>query len=562
MNNPVNSPASNNTSVQGSTPSSYALVIPSVGRPSLDRLLETVAALDTDDQHPAPVDIVVVDDRREPEDAHEPLTPLTPTVAGEPVRVVRGYGRGPAAARNRGWRAVDASVEWIAFVDDDVELPVDWARKLVEDLADCPPEVGATQGRITVPLPADRRPTDWERNTASLEDADWATADMAYRRRVLEEVGGFDERFPRAYREDADLALRVRQAGHRLVRGQRNIIHPVRPADDWVSQRVQSGNADNALMRRLHGPQWRERAEAPPGAFGWHVATTSAAALAVLGAVGAVAGPRRSSPVALSLAGAGALGWALLTGRFLAGRLAPGPRPGNPEFADEVRRMALTSVTIPPSAVRHRLRGWLEHRTAGPWPVRPRAVLFDRDGTLIHDVPYNGDPERVRPVDGARELLERIRAAGLATAVVSNQSGVARGLITRDEVDAVNARVDELLGPFDSWQVCPHGPDDQCQCRKPAPGMVLAAAQALGVRPEECVLVGDIGADIEAAQAAGARSILVPTSVTRAEEIVDAPVTAPHLGAAVDLVLTWSSGQTQAPTPSSTPSGDGDRAGT
>ncbi|MGW9549479.1 HAD-IIIA family hydrolase [Citricoccus zhacaiensis] len=521
----------------------YALVIPSVGRPSLDRLLETVAALDTDASHPGPVEIVVVDDRREPAETGTRLAPLMPTVDGEPVRVVRGYGRGPAAARNRGWRAVDDSVEWIAFLDDDVELPTTWARDLATDLAACPPEVAASQGRITVPLPTDRAPTDWARNTASLQEADWATADMAYRRRVLEEVGGLDERFPRAYREDADLALRVRLAGYRLVRGHRNILHPVRPADDWVSQRVQAGNADNALMRRLHGPHWREQAQAPAGAFGWHVATTTAAALAAIGTVGWMAGSRGAGRIA----GAGIVAWSALYGRFLGRRLAPGPRPGDPEFPAELRRMALTSATIPPSAVRHRVRGWMQHRSTGPWPVRPRAVLFDRDGTLVHDVPYNGDPDQVDPVDGARGLLERVRAAGLGTAVVTNQSGVARGLVSRDQVDAVNERIDRLLGPFDSWQVCPHGPAENCPCRKPRPGMVLAAAKALGVRPEECVLIGDIGADIEAAQSAGARSVLVPTHVTRPEEVSDAPVTAPDLATAVELVLDWSSGRQQAP---------------
>ena len=199
--------------------------------------------------------------------------------------------------------------------------------------------------------------------------------------------------------------------------------------------------------------------------------------------------------------------------------------------------MALTSATIPPAAVWHRVRGWARHRDTEPWPVRPRAVLFDRDGTLVHDVPYNGDPEKVTPVDGAVAAVARIRAAGLATAVVSNQSGIARGLITRDQVGAVNARVDELLGPFDAWHVCPHGPADACACRKPRPGMVLAAAAALGVRPEQCVLIGDIGADVEAAQAAGAASVLVPTEVTLAEEVANAPVTAPDLATAVDLVL-------------------------
>jgi histidinol-phosphate phosphatase family protein len=461
------------------------------------------------------------------------LRPLRPTLAGRPVRVVRGYGRGPAAARNRGWRAVDASVEWIAFLDDDVELPRDWARLLAADLAACTPEVGATQGRICVPLPPDRRPTDWERNTASLQDADWATADMAYRRGALEQVGGLDERFPRAYREDADLALRVRRAGYRLVRGERSILHPVRPADDWVSQRVQAGNADNALMRRLHGPRWREQAQAPGGAFSWHLTTTAAAVAALVGTAGAAVGVRGARWVA----GAGLLGWTALYRRFLVRRMEPGPRPEEPGFRAELRRMALTSATIPPTAVWHRVRGWVRHRTTEPWPVRPRAVLFDRDGTLVHDVPYNGDPARVALVEDAAAAVDRVRAAGLKTAVVSNQSGVARGLITREQVDAVNARVDELVGPFDSWQVCPHGPADGCGCRKPRPGMVLAAAEALGVRPDQCVLIGDIGADIEAAQAAGARSVLVPTSVTRPEEVADAPATAPDLATAVDLVL-------------------------
>src|ERR687886_2933191 len=72
------------------------------------------------------------------------------------------------------------------------------------------------------------------------------------------------------------------------------------------------------------------------------------------------------------------------------------------------------------------------------------AVLFDRDGTLVHDVPYNGDPDRVDPMPGAREALRRLRAAGVPTAIVSNQSGIARGLVTREQVDAVNRRIDEL----------------------------------------------------------------------------------------------------------------------
>jgi histidinol-phosphate phosphatase family protein len=165
------------------------------------------------------------------------------------------------------------------------------------------------------------------------------------------------------------------------------------------------------------------------------------------------------------------------------------------------------------------------------------AVLFDRDGTLVVDVPYNGDPDRVEPVPGARAALDRLRAAGLPLAVVSNQSGVARGLLSPAQVAAVNARVDELLGPFDAVLVCEHGPDDGCGCRKPRPGLVLEAARRLGVDPARCVVVGDIGTDVEAARAAGARPVLVPTAVTRPEEVAAAPEVVDDLAAAVDLVL-------------------------
>jgi histidinol-phosphate phosphatase family protein len=138
---------------------------------------------------------------------------------------------------------------------------------------------------------------------------------------------------------------------------------------------------------------------------------------------------------------------------------------------------------------------------------------------------------------GARAALDRLRAAGIAVGVVSNQSGVARGRLTRGQVDAVNARLAELVGPLGPVEWCPHGPEDGCGCRKPAPGLVLRAAARLGVAPEDCAVVGDIGADVAAARAAGARGVLVPTPVTRPEEIAAAGEVVPDLAAAVDLLL-------------------------
>jgi HAD superfamily hydrolase (TIGR01662 family) len=165
------------------------------------------------------------------------------------------------------------------------------------------------------------------------------------------------------------------------------------------------------------------------------------------------------------------------------------------------------------------------------------AVLLDRDGTLIEDVPYNGDPDKVRPVTGARAALDRLRAAGLRLGVVSNQSGLARGLFDEADLARVNARVEELLGPFDTWRVCPHDSGAGCGCRKPAPGLIRTAAHDLGTTPQRCVMIGDIGGDVAAALAAGASAVLVPTPATRAEEIAEAPAVADSLTAAVDLVL-------------------------
>lgn len=172
--------------------------------------------------------------------------------------------------------------------------------------------------------------------------------------------------------------------------------------------------------------------------------------------------------------------------------------------------------------------------TPGP-PIR--AVLFDRDGTLIADVPYNGDPALVRPMPTAAAALRRLREEGIAVGVISNQSGVSRGLITAAQVEAVNARVDAMLGSFDVWRFCPHAEGDGCGCRKPRPGLVVDACRALGIDPAEAVVIGDIGSDLGAARAAGARGVLVPTDVTRIEEIRAAELVAADLGEAVDLVL-------------------------
>ncbi|HWC82747.1 MAG TPA: HAD-IIIA family hydrolase [Pseudonocardiaceae bacterium] len=484
----------------------YSVVIPTTGRDNLRVLLEALDGA----SGPRPREVIVVDDR--PGALELPLP-----VTGLPVEVVRSGGRGPAAARNTGWRK--ARGEWIAFLDDDVVVGDDWRDRLVADLAAATEATGAVEGRITVPLPRNRRPTDDERGTAGLADARWITADMAYRRSVLDEVGGFDDRFPRAYREDADLGLRVCLAGYDIVCGNRQTIHPARRSDWLASLRAQRGNADNALMRRKFGPQWRRRVGEGSGRLGRHAATTAAGLATILFGL---LGRRKAAAVT-------ATAWAGLVAEFAAKRIRPGPRT-----ADEIGRMLLTSVLISPAACWHRARGEVEHRRADGLPL---AVLFDRDDTLIEDVPYLADPEKVRPMPGAVQLLRRLRAAGVRVGVVSNQSGVAKGLITPDELATVNARVAQLLGPFDTWQICTHDASDGCACRKPAPGLIKAAAAELGVPASRCVVIGDIGADVQAAETAGARAILVPTARTRPGEIDRAAEVAHDLRGAVRLAM-------------------------
>jgi hypothetical protein len=292
----------------------YTVVIPTVGRESLDVVVNAIRYGDG----PPPDEIIVVYDR---------------------------FGRGPAAARNSGWRR--ATSEWVVFLDDDVLPPPDWKRRLVDDLEAVGDDVAASQARIEVPLPPDRRPTDWERNTSGLADAKWITADMAYRRSVLLETGGFDERFPRAYREDADLALRVIDLGYRVVFGDRVTTHPVRRTGFFTSVKQQRGNADDALMRKVHGPRWREKIGGHRGRLREHVLTTG---LAVMSVLCGLTGHGRAAAVA-------GLGWAAMTARFAAQRIAPGPRT-----APEVVRMIVTSAAIPPAACLHRVRGELQVR--------------------------------------------------------------------------------------------------------------------------------------------------------------------------------------------------------
>ena len=148
--------------------------------------------------------------------------------------------------------------------------------------------------------------------------------------------------------------------------------------------------------------------------------------------------------------------------------------------------------------------------------LRP-AVFLDKDGTLIDDVPYNVDPARVRLAAGAGEGTRALQAAGHALVVVTNQSGVARGLFAPAELAGVRARIEELLGlRLDGFYGCPHHPEGRvaaytgaCDCRKPRPGLLLRAARELGLDLARSWMVGDILDDVEAGSRAGCRTALL-----------------------------------------------------
>jgi glycosyltransferase involved in cell wall biosynthesis len=313
------------------------IVIPSLGRASLAPLLERLG------ETPCSGRVIVVDDSGTDRVA-------LPQGAPAGTVVIRTDGRrGPAAARNVGWR--QSRAEYVTFLDDDVMPGDDWAASLVEDLRNLPPDVAAVQGRIVVPRSA--RPTDWERNTARLEEATWITADLVVRRAALEAVAGFDERFRRAYREDTDLAMRLFSAGWRFERGRRHTTHPVRRAPWWVSVRMQAGNGDDVLLDHLHA-DWRQLLGESRGRYPRHQVLVASLAA---GFLGLTTGHRRVGAALLA-------SWLVGSALFTWERIRPGPRsPG------EIVAMSLTSVAIPPAALWHRALGRLRYRHASPWPL-------------------------------------------------------------------------------------------------------------------------------------------------------------------------------------------------
>lgn len=317
-----------------------SVVVPTYRRDDL--LLRCLTALLRQDIDPASYDIWVADDAASPD-----TRALVERLAAGQAHPALHYlpvcdTQGPAAARNAGWRAAQGQI--IAFTDDDCVPQPGWLRAGLAAFAD---DVAGVGGLIVMPLPED--PTDYELNAAGLAGVNYefVTANAFYRRDALEAVGGFDEQFELAWREDVDLFFTLAARGYRLERtSEAVVVHPIRPAPWGVSLRQQRKNMYNALLYKKHPAQYRAYIQSGPP---WRYYFTLTALLAAL--YGLVTGRRR-----LALSGAGM--WAALTARFAADRLSNTSRAPS-----HVAEMIVTSALIPPLAVFWRLRGALKFRT-------------------------------------------------------------------------------------------------------------------------------------------------------------------------------------------------------
>ena len=162
------------------------------------------------------------------------------------------------------------------------------------------------------------------------------------------------------------------------------------------------------------------------------------------------------------------------------------------------------------------------------------AVFVDRDGTIIVDKHYLADADGVELLANAGEGLRAIQDLGFRLVLVTNQSGVGRGHFDMDTVAAQHGRLRELLAPygvqFAAIKVCPHVPDDGCECRKPKPLMLIEAAQELKLDLAASFMIGDTPADVEAGRAAGCRTICIGTEASADHQANDLLAAAAIIG--------------------------------
>jgi glycosyltransferase involved in cell wall biosynthesis len=351
-----------------------SVVVPTCKR--LDLLKRCLQALMQQDIDPTCYEVIVVDDAA-CDDTRQLVEHFAKREAScPPIRYVAVSGkRGPAAARNLGWRAAHGEI--IAFTDDDCIPTPGWLRA---GLAAFAPGIIGVSGKLIVPLPD--HPTDYERNAAHLETSEFITANCFYRRECLAAVGGFDERFTIAWREDSDLMFMLHKHAsamasiappHACIEPTQHegrgdachrtgipgcpgieafafahdavVIHPVRPAHWGISVRQQRKSMFNALLYKKHPQLYREKIQAAPP---WrYYGIAGALLVALLALLNKKQG----------LAFAAFCLWAMLTGRFCLQRLE-----STSHDPHHVTEMIVTSALIPPLSIYWRMHGAIKFR--------------------------------------------------------------------------------------------------------------------------------------------------------------------------------------------------------
>lgn len=252
-----------------------------------------------------------------------------------------GGSHGPATARNAGWHAAHAAI--IALTDDDTIPDSGWLEAGVGTL-ERDAELAAVTGQVIVPLSP--KPTDYERNEAGLETAEFVTANCFCRRTVLEALDGFDERFTSAWREDSDLHFRLLERGLKLMKvPEAVVVHPVRPAPWGVSLRMQRKSQFDALLFKKHPALYRQRIWRLPPLDYYAIVLSLAVALFAW-----ILGAWIVCVLAVAV-------WMLLTGRFLRRRLH-----GCSRAPAHLLEMLFTSLLIPFLSISWRLYGAVKFR--------------------------------------------------------------------------------------------------------------------------------------------------------------------------------------------------------
>ncbi|WP_233575583.1 glycosyltransferase family 2 protein [Noviherbaspirillum saxi] len=317
-----------------------SIVVPTRGRPQLlNRCLASLALQSFDSER---FEIIVVDDgpSEQTRDVVSGWAAHSGEKGGPLVTYIPSMGpHGPAAARNHGWRAARGAI--VAFTDDDTIARADWLRNGIQAFAD---DVHAVCGRVIMPL--EGTPTDYELDAKNLETAEFVTANCFCRRKVLEDLGGFDEQFRFAWREDSDLHFRLLDYHANIVREPNAVMmHPVRPAGWGVSLRQVKKVQFDALLYKKHPKLYRRKIRARPR---WDFyLTVVALTTMLLSLLGGAAG----------LGVLSGLIWIFMTGRFCFQRLQKTSKaPGH------ILEMVVTSMLIPPMAVFWRAVGAVRYK--------------------------------------------------------------------------------------------------------------------------------------------------------------------------------------------------------